>query len=170
MSSAPDKPAAPKSPSPRRVARAGARLNAVQALYQMDLAATPTADVFAEFESHWIGREVEGVTHPDAEIAFFRDLVEGVVREQRRIDPLIDATLSGGWPLKRVEAVLRALLRSGCYELMSRPDIPARVVVSQYVDVASAFLEQEETSMANAVLDALARKLRAAEFTDEGGR
>ena len=66
--------------------------------------------------------------------------------------------------------MLRALLRAGCYELMSRPDIPARVVVSQYVDVASAFLEQEETSMANAVLDALARKLRAAEFTDEGGR
>lgn len=154
----------------RRFARAGARLNAVQALYQMDVAATPTAEVFAEFESHWIGREVDGVAHPAAEVAFFRDLVEGVVREQRRIDPLIDATLSGGWPLKRVEAVLRALLRAGCYELLSRPDIPARVVVSQYVDVAGAFLEGEETSMANAVLDALARKLRAAEFAGEGSR
>lgn len=154
----------------RRFARAGARLNAVQALYQMDVAATPTAEVFAEFESHWIGREVDGVAHPAAEVAFFRDLVEGVVREQRRIDPLIDATLSGGWPLKRVEAVLRALLRAGCYELLSRPDIPARVVVSQYVDVAGAFLEGEETSMANAVLDALARKLRTAEFAGEGNR
>ena len=154
----------------RRVARAGARLNAVQALYQMDVASTPTSDVFAEFESHWIGREVEGVAHPEAEVAFFRDLVEGVVREQRRIDPLIDATLSGGWPLKRVEAVLRALLRAGCYELLARPDIPARVVVSQYVDVASAFLEGEETSMANAVLDALARKLRAGEFAGEVAR
>ena len=108
----------PQPATSRRVARAGARLNAVQALYQMDVAATPTTEVFAEFESHWIGREVEGVAHPEAEVAFFRDLVEGVVREQRRIDPLIDDTLSGGWPLRRVEAVLRALLRAGCYELM----------------------------------------------------
>jgi N utilization substance protein B len=69
-----------------------------------------------------------------------------------------------------VEAVLRALLRAGCYELLARPDIPARVVVSQYVDVAGAFLEGEETSMANAVLDALARKLRATEFAGEGSR
>lgn len=169
MTQVPAKPPA-KPPASRRAARAGARLNAVQALYQMDLASTPVHEVFAEFESHWIGREVEGVTYPEAEIAFFRDLVEGVVREQRRIDPLVDAALTGGWPLKRVESVLRALLRAGCYELMSRPDIPARVVVSQYVDVAGAFLEGEETSMANAVLDALARKLRSGEFTVEGGR
>ena len=157
-------------PATMRLARAGARLAAVQGLYQMDLAATPLHEVLAEFESHWIGREVEGVAHPEAELAFFRDLIEGVVREQRRIDPLVDATLAGGWPLKRVETVLRALLRAGCYELLSRPDVPARVVVSQYVDVAGAFLEQEETSMANAVLDTLARKLRMREFTGEGER
>ena len=54
----------PQPATSRRVARAGARLNAVQALYQMDVASTPTAEVFAEFESHWIGREVEGVAHP----------------------------------------------------------------------------------------------------------
>jgi N utilization substance protein B len=149
-----------------RAARAGARLAAVQALYQMDLAGTPMSEVFAEFESHWIGRQVEEVAQPEAEVAFFRDLVEGVVREQRLIDPLVDRTLASGWPLKRIEAVLRALLRAGCYELMARTDVPARVVISQYVDVASAFLDTSETSMANAVLDALARELRAGEFAE----
>jgi N utilization substance protein B len=85
-----------------------------------------------------------------------------------RIDPMIDQALAAGWPLRRVETVLRATLRAGAYELLGRPDIPARVVVAEYVNVAGAFLERDETGMVNAVLDALARELRAAEFARPG--
>src|SRR5215472_13222244 len=88
--------------------RGAARLAAVQALYQMDIAATGLNDILAEFESHWIGREVEGAQYLPAEAAFFRDIVSGVLREQRSLDPLIDKVLAGGWPLKRIEAILRA--------------------------------------------------------------
>ena len=144
--------------------RGAARLAAVQALYQMDLAATGLNEILAEFERHWIGREVEGEQYLPAEAAFFRDIVTGVVREQRRLDPLIDEALAERWPLKRIEAILRAVLRAGAYELDYRRDVPARVVVSEYADVAAAFVEREETGMINAVLDQLARKLRAAEF------
>jgi transcription antitermination protein NusB len=144
--------------------RGAARLAAVQALYQMDIAATGVNEILAEFESHWIGREVEGSQYLPAEAAFFRDVVNGVVREQRKLDPLIDAALAQSWPLKRIEAILRAVLRAGCYELDQRRDVPARVVVSEYVDVANAFVEREETGMVNAVLDQLARQLRGAEF------
>jgi N utilization substance protein B len=144
--------------------RSAARLAAVQALYQMDVAGTGVNDILAEFEGHWIGREVEGATYLPAEAAFFRDLVGGVVREQRRLDPLIDSALAKGWPLKRIEAVLRAVLRAGAYELDQRVDVPARVVVSEYVDVANAFVDREETGMVNAVLDQLARQMRSAEF------
>src|SRR5215468_979736 len=97
--------------------RGAARLAAVQALYQMDIAGTGVNDILAEFESHWIGREVEGAQYLPAEAAFFRDVVSGVLREQRSIDPLVDEALSRRWPLKRVEAILRAVLRAGCYEL-----------------------------------------------------
>ncbi|MGA9319755.1 MAG: transcription antitermination factor NusB, partial [Xanthobacteraceae bacterium] len=86
-----------------------------------------------------------------------------VVREQRRLDPQIDAALACGWPLKRIEAVLRAVLRAGTYELACRRDVPARVVMSEYVDVASAFVDRDETGMVNAVLDQLAREFRADE-------
>src|SRR5262249_56505318 len=99
-----------------------------------------------------------------AEAAFFREIVEGVVAAQRRLDPMIDRALASGWPLKRIETVLRAVLRAGAYELDRRRDVPARVVVSEYVDVANAFLDRDETGMVNAVLDQIARKLRAAEF------
>lgn len=144
--------------------RGAARLAAVQALYQMDIAGSGLNDILAEFESHWIGREVEGEQYLPAEAAFFRDIVSGFLDEQRRLDPVIDTALSQGWPLKRVEALLRAVLRAGIYELDRRRDVPARVVVSEYVDVARAFLGPEETGMANAVLDQLARELRADEF------
>ena len=163
-----------KGPSPRNEERkanrrGAARLAAVQALYQMDIAETPLNDILAEFQSHWIGQEVEGSQYLPAEAAFFRSVVEGVLADQRKLDPIIDKALQGGWPLKRVESLLRAVLRAGVYELSSRGDVPARVVVSEYVDVAHAFLDAEETGMVNAVLDQLARQLRAAEFTRSAG-
>ena len=149
----------------RRANRRGAaRLAAVQALYQMDLAATPLNEALAQFETHWIGREVEGDEYLPAEAAHFRDIVRGVVDDQRRLDPMIDEALSKGWPLKRIETVIRAILRAGVYELDRKRDVPARVVVSEYVDVAHAFVDGEETGMVNAVLDQLARQLRASEF------
>ncbi len=145
--------------------RGAARLAAVQALYQMELSGAGLNEILAQFESHWLGQEVEGAQYLPAEAAFFRDVVSGVVREQRRLDPLIDEALQKSWPLKRIEAVLRAALRAGAYELDHRRDVPARVVVSEYADVAAAFVERDETGMVNAVLDQLARHMRGAEFT-----
>src|SRR5882724_7009088 len=159
------KPVSPKVKDERKANRRGAaRLAAVQALYQMEVAGKGLNEILAEFESHWMGREVEGEQYLPAEAAFFRDVINGFVREQVKLDPMIDQALTAGWPLKRIEAVLRAVLRAGAYELDHRRDVPARVVVSEYVDVAHAFVDREEVGMVNAVLDRIARKLRAAEF------
>jgi N utilization substance protein B len=144
--------------------RGAARLAAVQALYQMDIAGTDLNEILAQFESHWIGRELDGAQYLPAEAAFFRDLVSGVLREQRTLDPLVDKALAEGWPLKRIEAIIRAVLRAGAYELEHRSDVPARVIVSEYVDIAHAFVDKEETGLVNAVLDHIARRCRAGEF------
>ena len=163
------KKASDKGPGDRKANRRGAaRLAAPQALYQMDIAGAGIGDIFAEFESHWLGNEVEGDTYLPAEAAFFKDVVSGVVRDQGKLDPLIDKALESGWPLKRIDAILRATLRAGAYELEHRKDIPARVVVSEYVDVAHAFVDKDETGMVNAVLDQIARQFRASEFTRAG--
>ena len=149
--------------------RGAARLAAVQALYQMDMTGAGLNEILAQFESHWLGREVEGEQYLPAEAAFFRDIVSGVVRDQAKLDPLIDEALSRGWPLKRIDAILRAVLRAGAYELERRKDVPGRVVVSEYVDVAHAFVEADETGLVNAVLDQIARQFRADEFERAGG-
>jgi N utilization substance protein B len=148
----------------KAVRRSAARLAAAQALYQMEVADNGLADILAEFEAHWIGQEVEGDQYNPAELAFFRDIVSGVQRDQHPIDRGLDDALSEGWPLRRVEALMRAILRAAYYELRSRADVPARVVIMEYVDVAGAFYGRDESGMINAVLDALARQTRAGEF------
>ena len=144
--------------------RAAARLNAVQAFYQMEIAGKGLNEILAEFETHWIGGEIEGEQYHDADIEFFRDIVRGVLGRQVVIDQMIDKTLQDGWPLRRVEAVMRAVMRAAVYELVKRTDVPARVVVKEYVDVAAAFLARDEVGMINAVLDRLAREIRVEEF------
>lgn len=148
--------------------RSAARLAAVQALYQMDVAGKGLADAMAEFEAFWMGREVEGITFAPAENAFFREILSGAVSEQITVDQLVDKALASGWPLTRVEAVLRAILRAGVYELAFRKDVPARAVISEYVDVAHGFYGAEEPGLVNAVLDVVAREVRAKEMAQKG--
>jgi transcription antitermination protein NusB len=144
--------------------RSAARLAAVQALYQMEVSGKGIVDVLAEFESHWIGREIEGVTFNPSDLDFFRDVLGGVVREQRAVDPRVDTALAEGWPLKRIEAVLRAIMRGGVYELLFRKDVPVRVVINEYVEIAHGFYSEDEPGLVNAVLDRIAHEVRAAEF------
>jgi N utilization substance protein B len=148
----------------KAIERSAARLAAVQALYEMEVTEKGLNEVFAEFEAFWLGNEIEGDLYNHAEVAFFRDVLSGVLEDQGPLDRLIDKTLVEGWPLARVDSVLRAILRAGAYELKKRTDVPARVVIKEYVDVAGAFFGLEEAGMINAVLDGMARHLRADEF------
>jgi N utilization substance protein B len=154
--------------SNRAASRSAARLAAVQALYQMDMTGIDLNQVVAEFEAHRLGQEIEGCQYPQAEAAFFRDLVEGVVREQLKLDPLVDHQLAEGWRLTRVDSILRAILRAGAYEIVVRDDVPARVVISEYVDIAHAFFAEDEPKVVNGILDKLGRKARPAEFAALG--
>src|SRR4029079_15298015 len=95
-----------------------------------------------------------------AEAAFFKDVVSGGAPDQAKLDPLIDDALQKGCPLQRIDAILRAVLRAGSYELEHRKDVPARVVVSEYVDVAHAFVEKDETWTVHEVLAQISRQFR----------
>jgi N utilization substance protein B len=151
---------APAKPANQRGA---ARLGAVQALYQMDIGGAPLPTVIGEFEAHRLGAELEGEQLRPADVEFFRALVSGVVEDQRRIDPVIDAALPPTWPLTRIDLTLRAILRCGVFELVSRRDIPARVAIAEYVDVAKAFFAADEPGLVNGVLDRVARDTRPGE-------
>jgi N utilization substance protein B len=151
------------SATPKR--RRQARLSAVQALYQMDLTGATSKPVIFEFLNHRFGFEDEkGMVEADE--AFFEATVEGVVREQDRIDAYLDETLPEKWPLRRLDMTLRALLRAGAFEVMQRPDVPALVVIDEYVAIASDFFDGKEPGIVNAVMDKIARRVRDAEFRE----
>lgn len=140
--------------------RGAARLAAVQALYQMDIGGTGLTEIVAEYETHRLGREIDGDVYRQADAAWFRSIVSGVVADQRRLDPLIASALTMDWPLSRLDSTLRAILRAGTLELSQRKDVPVAVIVSEYVDIARAFYDGEEPKIVNAVLDRLARRFR----------
>jgi len=146
--------------------RSVARLLAVQALYQIELSNIEAgggagADaVIAEFVKHRLGQEIEGENYGEADRALFVDIVRGASARQGELDGMISSALSEEWPLHRLETILRAILRAGAYELLGRADVPPRVVISEYLDVAHAFFAGKEPGMVNGVLDRLARVLR----------
>lgn len=146
-------------------ARSAARVATVQGLYQMDIARTHLADVITEFTLHRFPGAEPDEPMAGADPTFFAELLRGVVRRQRDIDPMIDQQLASGWRLERIDSILRAILRAGVFELTERSDVPGRVVISEYVEVAKAFFSGDEPKVVNGVLDKLARKLRVAEFS-----
>jgi N utilization substance protein B len=146
----------PRGKAPSR--RALARLAAVQALYQIDLTSAEPAKVVAEFRQHRID------ANGKADHEFFAAIVEGVSTRREEIDARLAPLLAEGWALPRLETVLRAILRAGGFELLARGDVPARVVIDEYVNVARAFFSDKEPGVVNGILDKLARTVRADEF------
>ena len=99
-------------------------------------------------------------------------IIDGVPHRQIVIDRAIAAGLSTSWRLQRIDSILRAILRAAAYELVDRRDIPARVVMDEYIEIARRFSDEEQCAFVNAVLDRIAHVERAAEFAsapDDGG-
>jgi N utilization substance protein B len=147
--------------TPPRQARSVARLAAVQALYQMELGGVGVEAVVREFSDHRFGADLEGEPLADADEAFFADLVRGVVADQQTIDRAVVKRLATGWKLDRLDATVRAILRAGAYELARRSDVPAEVVIDEYVELAKAFFDPTEAGFVNAALDAIAGDVRS---------
>ena len=146
--------------STRSLSRSAARLAAVQALYQLEMEATPLATLLHEFHQHRLGATIEDATYAEAEVAFFDDLVSGVDARRAEIDALIVDRLAEGWAIERLDRPMRAILRAGAYELIARPDVPTATVISEYIDVAHAFFDKRETGFVNGLLDSIAKTAR----------
>ena len=154
-------------PKVARPSRTVARLAAVQALYQMEVAGAGVEAVVREFSDHRFGGALDGEGGPvaddqlaEADEAFFGELVRGVVLNQAAIDQAVAKRLATKWRLERLDATLRATLRSATFELMCRPDVPTEVVLNEYVELAKAFFDKSDAGFVNGALDAVAGDLR----------
>lgn len=174
----------PAAPQPSRLPgrgshRTAARLAAAQVLYEMEMAGAPADAVLADhLADRWREIPVEGdedgtetgsarTIAPDR--VHLGAVVRGAVERRADIDRMIEGALNKGWTVARLEALLRAILRCGTYEILALRDVPPRVVISEYVDVAKAFYAGSEPALVNGILDRLAHVLRAEAFEPTSG-
>lgn len=148
--------------------RTGARVAAVQALFQAEANGESLAPVIAQFVRHRLGpapgESFEEGRVSDADVALFVAIMRKAATDAPGLDGIITAHLAANWPFARLDPVLRALLRAAAAELRDTPEPPARVIIREYLDIAHGFLSGEEPRFAAGVMDALARTLRGAEF------
>lgn len=161
----PDKAAGRAPGGGRTPRRRLARLAAVQALYQIDLNGDPVEAVVKQFVQHRLGQDMDGVML-DADAAFFVELVRGAAAGRARFDGMIGSAMAAGRDPKKLEVVLRAILRAGAFELAERADVPPRVAIAEYVDITADFFSDKEAALTNAILDRIARVVRAEELGD----
>lgn len=148
-------------------ARSLARLGAVLALYQMDIAGTDLNIIIDEFINSR-GPSAVDLDNQDAmqidlstmDKNLFKDILHGIVANQSEVDNAIHDKLTKDWPMARVDTTLRAIFRAAGYEMLKRSDIPPKVVINEYVELSTAFFDGRETNMINGVLDALAKDIR----------
>lgn len=147
--------------------RRAARFAAVQALYQIELSGERPPVVLAEFMEHRLAQLFEPIADempsPEVDREWFEIIVRGAWAGRERLDAEIEPCLAEGWTLARCGYLLRACLRAGAFELAERTDVPVKVVINEYVELAHLFFSGNEPAFVNAVLDRLAPRLRPRE-------
>lgn len=158
----PDAPAlsSPSLSSKDKRARTVARLALVQALYQMEITGSGVESVVREFSDHRFDGDLDGEPLAEADEAFFAEGARAIVAHQDVIDRLIADRLASNWRLDRLDTTVRAVLRSGAWELKYRTDVAAPVVINEYVEIGRAFFGDTEARFINAALDGVARDVR----------
>lgn len=153
-----------KGVSASGLSRRLARLAAIQALYQMELARTDANDVVEEFVQHRLSQLPQATPPQEPDAEHFTKIVRGVVARQKDIDTKVNKLLKESWSLDRIDSTIRAILRASAYELLELPTVPARVVINEYLEIAHSFFQDKEIAFLNGVLDHIARQLREEEF------
>lgn len=144
-----------------RVRRSGARLAAVQAMYQMEVTGQSAKAVIREFMEDRLGiLDDEGQPVEDADPDLFKAIVSGVVEKQALIDEAIKSRLTKNWRLERIDSTSRAVLRCATQELATRADLSNAIIIEEYVGIAHAFFDDDQPKFVNGVLDKVAKDVR----------
>ncbi|MGB0843773.1 MAG: transcription antitermination factor NusB [Alphaproteobacteria bacterium] len=150
-----------QNPSKKIAGRHAARFAAVQALYQLSQDESLNVDrVLLQFVQHRLNDDMDGITLRDLDRGFFSELVRGTRTSTGDIDDILTGVLPEDWRVERLDTVLLALLRTATYELAFREDVPAKVILNEYVEIAKGFFSGKEPKLANGALHQIASQMR----------
>ena len=122
------------------MSRRTARKQAFLVLYQSDINGSPVETTFERWRSH----------RGDLE-DYAAHLARGVERERGELDALL-SEVSVGWPVHRMSAVDRTILRLALYEMLFVEDVPPEVAVNEAVELAKGFSSEEAPAFVGGVL------------------
>jgi N utilization substance protein B len=166
----------PRTPTPAEKARAKAkatkhcsRLAVAQALYSLEI--SRSAGLSAEKAvQQMLGHYQSGaLVYPGAAVAgevilpklsFIQKIIDTLALHQETLDATITAHLSDGWDLPKMGPMLTVLLRAAMAELVHYPEVPTKVVIDEYVSLASYFYEDNEVRFMNGILEQLGKVVR----------
>ena len=137
---------------------------AVQAIFQWQEGEHAPAEIIDQFLKVRRGEAGEGGMRRDADQPLFKDVVAGAVAHKEELEQTLTGALAQDWTWERVDRLVRAILLAGAYELIHRKDVPSKVAINEYVEIAHAFYDQGEQNFVNSVLDRVARQSRSTEL------
>lgn len=152
---------------------AATRLAAVQAVYELIMMDSPVDDVLASFAAErWKTADEEvnaEMARPKPEL--LKELVGGTASRKAEIDEALKPAMQKSRGFEDMESVMQAILRTATYELLARRNVPAKTIIGAYTSVADAFFDEDgqQVKLIAGILNAVARNLRADEFTHTGG-
>lgn len=134
--------------------RRNSRVLAVQAIFQYFFSEQDINNIIEEFCKYRI------VEKKKCDKDFFCSLVRGVCKNEDSIKESIKNCLSKKWMISRIDTTMLAIISLGIYELAYCESVPLKVVINEYVSIASLFCSDSNTGFINASLDSLAKTLR----------
>ncbi|MBD2857755.1 transcription antitermination factor NusB [Spongiibacter sp. KMU-158] len=139
--------------------RRKARHYAMQALYQWQMAGQALSEIEAQFRVDY------DMAHVD--LAFFSELLHEIPAQLTEVQEVFEAHLDR--KLDDLDPIELTLLRMGTFELMSRLDVPYKVVINETVNLAKRFGATESFRYINGILDKVAASTRELEVSAEKG-
>ena len=137
---------------------------AVQAIFQWQEGEHAPEEIIDQFLNVRRSEGGEGGMRRDADQPLFKDVVQGAVAHKAELEQTLTGALAQDWTWERTDRLVRAILLAGAYELIHRKDVPPKVAISEYVEIANAFYDQGEQNFVNSVLDRVARQSRSTEL------
>lgn len=151
----------PKQMGSAKARNTAARLVAVQCVYDMIITTHKAEDVLADYKKHRYGQLEEGIQFVPADLELLGKIVRGVENRRDDLVEMITGAMKDRSKTTQPEALLRALLLCGVYEIIAHEELDAALIIAGYLSVCEGFFEDSETKLVHAVLDCLNKQIRA---------
>ena len=160
LGAAPEKAVLKGNEGSEKAQKTAARLAGVQTLYQMQLNDQDAKSALKDFIEHRIGFKLDDDVFVPADKELLTEIVMGVNERLADINEIVKKALAEG-NKSDVEILLKSILQAGAYELIANNKVDAGIIINDYLNVTTGFYEGSETKIINAVLDKIAKTVRA---------